>query len=262
MRRLPLLGLLALLLGCPAKVTYPECRTDQDCAPEAQVCVDGFCRECRDDAQCAGKPDRPVCRNGGCAAKVECATDQDCPGGTRCAAGKCAPECTPGTATQDCGAGRRCVDGRCAASDLCTTDADCGPGRACVDQRCTSNGVPISGAEGLGGACQVRKVQFGFDEATLSPQARQILAQDWACLQHQTFRRLVIAGHTDERGTTEYNLALAMSRADSVKKYLVDLGADPARLKAISFGKERPFDPAHTESAWAKNRRAELLPEQ
>jgi len=68
--------------------------------------------------------------------------------------------------------------------------------------------------------------------------------------------KVQIEGHCDERGTPEYNLALGQRRADSTKKYLVNLGIDGSRLSTISYGEEKPADPGHNEAAWAKNRRA------
>src|SRR5205823_4166990 len=105
-----------------------------------------------------------------------------------------------------------------------------------------------------------KAVYFGFDDSTLSPEARQTLDEDWQCLQKNPLRKLVLTGHTDERGTTEYNLALGARRAEAVKKYLAGLGAEAKRLKALSFGKERAVDSGHDEAAWAKNRRVEVVP--
>jgi peptidoglycan-associated lipoprotein len=68
-------------------------------------------------------------------------------------------------------------------------------------------------------------------------------------------------GYCDERGTEEYNMALGERRAQSAKDYLVSVGADGSRIKTVSFGKERPLDPAHDEAAWAKNRRVEFVVE-
>ena len=67
-----------------------------------------------------------------------------------------------------------------------------------------------------------------------------------------------MAGHCDERGTTEYNVALGQRRAESVRKYLTGLGLDAGKIKAVSYGKERPVDPGHNEAAWSKNRRGEI----
>ena len=69
---------------------------------------------------------------------------------------------------------------------------------------------------------------------------------------------MVIEGHTDERGGREYNLALGQKRAEAVAKSLVLLGVTDSQLEAVSFGKERPAVEGHDETAWAKNRRAEL----
>ena len=71
--------------------------------------------------------------------------------------------------------------------------------------------------------------------------------------------RAVVEGHTDERGTREYNLALGERRADAARDYLVSLGIDPNRIKIVSFGKERPAVPGSNENAWAQNRRAVLV---
>jgi peptidoglycan-associated lipoprotein len=67
---------------------------------------------------------------------------------------------------------------------------------------------------------------------------------------------ITIEGHCDERGTKAYNLALGEKRANAAKDFLVALGVSASRISTVSYGKERPFDPGHDESAWAKNRRA------
>src|SRR5262249_11634414 len=69
---------------------------------------------------------------------------------------------------------------------------------------------------------------------------------------------VTIGGHTDERGTTEYNLALGDQRAKAAHDYLVRLGVDPSRIKTISYGEERPAKLGHDESSWSKNRRDEF----
>jgi peptidoglycan-associated lipoprotein len=70
---------------------------------------------------------------------------------------------------------------------------------------------------------------------------------------------ITIEGHTDERGSAEYNLALGERRALAAKNYLISLGIGGDRLRTVSYGKEFPFDPGHDESAWAKNRRAQFM---
>lgn len=261
MRRTALLAALStVLFACPGKVKYPECKVDEDCREHTQVCIQGTCRQCRDDAQCAAGM---ICRDNACAAKPECASNKECAAGQKCAQEKCVPECTEATAGQDCGgAGRKCFSGRCAAEEDCLADGDCGEGKACVQQRCVAQGdLLASRSERALGDCQVKAVYFGFDESTLSADARQTLDQDLQCLQKSQWKRLSLTGHTDERGTTEYNLALGAHRADAVKKYLTGLGLEPKKLRALSYGNERPADNGHDEAAWARNRRVELIPE-
>ncbi len=102
-------------------------------------------------------------------------------------------------------------------------------------------------------------IHFAFDEFSLRPEAKETLKKiaDW--MLKNTGNQLLIEGHCDERGTSEYNLALGERRANSAKKYLVQLGVSPRRISTISYGEEKPLDPRSTEEAWAKNRRCHFL---
>ena len=100
-----------------------------------------------------------------------------------------------------------------------------------------------------------KDVLFDFDKFSLKPESRDILKQLAESLTNNKNTRVLIEGNCDERGTTEYNLALGERRAKEAMKYLVELGVDGKRIKTVSYGKERPLDPEHTEEAWAKNRR-------
>lgn len=99
------------------------------------------------------------------------------------------------------------------------------------------------------------RVLFAFDRHDLTPEAREILERQSQWLKRNTSVPILIAGHADERGTREYNLALGERRANSVRDYLVALGLPSSRIRTISYGKERPVDPRSAEDAWAKNRR-------
>ena len=110
-----------------------------------------------------------------------------------------------------------------------------------------------------GGLVIEQDVYFEFDQATLTPQARETLVKNGQWLRINRDVVITIEGHCDERGTNEYNLALGDRRAETVKIFLADLGIQSSRLKTISYGEERPADPNHSESAWAKNRRAHFL---
>lgn len=100
------------------------------------------------------------------------------------------------------------------------------------------------------------RVFFGLDSSTLDETARQTVERQAAWLQQFPAVTVTIEGHADQRGTTEYNLALGERRASAVKSYLASLGVDPARVLVISYGKERLADPAETDQAYAMNRRA------
>jgi peptidoglycan-associated lipoprotein len=106
-------------------------------------------------------------------------------------------------------------------------------------------------------ACSVSRVHFAFDSVQLDAGARAELKGTAACLVQRRPAAVVIEGHADERGTTEYNMALGSRRADTVRAYLKDLGVG-AVLTTISFGKELPLVGGSGEEAWRQNRRAEL----
>lgn len=99
-------------------------------------------------------------------------------------------------------------------------------------------------------------IHFEFDSSNLLPEAQEILRWKAAWLQKNQNAQVTIEGHCDERGTSEYNLALGDRRANSAKSYLMDLGIYGSRLNTISYGEERPADYGSDEEAWAKNRRA------
>jgi peptidoglycan-associated lipoprotein len=99
-------------------------------------------------------------------------------------------------------------------------------------------------------------IHFAFDSWLLGSEARETLAHFAEMLPRDA--SVLIEGHADERGTTQYNVALGARRADAVREYLVRLGVSPERLSTISYGAERPAVVGSTEEAWAKNRRAEL----
>lgn len=102
-------------------------------------------------------------------------------------------------------------------------------------------------------------IYFEFDKSRLLPAAQETLRDKADWLRANPGLTAIIEGHTDERGTTEYNLALGERRAEAAKAFLVDLGISASRLTTISYGEERPIDPRSNEEAWAKNRRAQFV---
>ena len=192
---------------------------------------------------CSDKPKPPP---------PECKEDLDCPKGKVCEGGKCVmkkvepppppPECTT---NDDCPAGKKCVNGKCKAE--CEYDGDCGPGKACENGRCVVKD------------CDVKRVNFDYDQYYLTNDAQSTLRSNAECLKQKKEAKIVIEGHCDERGSTEYNLSLGQKRAQTIRDFLIDLGVDTSRIKVLSFGEERPIDDAHSEEAWAKNRRGETV---
>jgi peptidoglycan-associated lipoprotein len=101
-------------------------------------------------------------------------------------------------------------------------------------------------------------IHFDFDKANVRPGDAGVLDQKVGILQANPALRIRMAGHCDERGSDEYNLALGNRRAIAAKQYLVSHGIDAGRIETVSYGKERPLVPGHGEEAWAQNRRDEV----
>ena len=100
---------------------------------------------------------------------------------------------------------------------------------------------------------------YAFDAAEVDAEGQRILQANAEILRRYTTWQISIEGHCDERGTAEYNLALGERRAVAARNYLVSLGIPADRVKTVSYGKEFPFDPGHSEEAWSKNRRAHFV---
>ena len=103
-----------------------------------------------------------------------------------------------------------------------------------------------------------RVVYFDFDSYVVSDQYRPVVEANAKELVKDPKEHMAVQGHTDDRGSSEYNLALGQRRADAVVSSLTLLGAKPGQLEAVSFGKERPAVQGETKEAWAKNRRVEM----
>jgi peptidoglycan-associated lipoprotein len=105
---------------------------------------------------------------------------------------------------------------------------------------------------------QMNKIYFEFDSNELTTVSQSILRNVAEIMRGNPGLVVLVEGHTDERGTNEYNLALGERRARAVQDYLTLLGIEPVRLSIVSFGEEKPDVDGHGEAAWAKNRRAEF----
>jgi peptidoglycan-associated lipoprotein len=100
---------------------------------------------------------------------------------------------------------------------------------------------------------------FDFDSAEVSAAGQAVLDANAEILKRHPTWVVTIEGHCDERGTAEYNLALGERRAIAARNYLVTLGVPASSLRTVSYGEEFPFEPGHTEEAYARNRRAHFV---
>lgn len=210
------------LAGCPSKPKDGECKKSEDCAEQAgygKVCVEGRCQEC--------------------------GTDTDCKAGFMCQAFKCVPLPPPPAPPPPPPVSKA----------ECVGDAECGSGRACEAGKC----VVAQPKDCPGGPGKLAPVYFGFNEAVLTREAQAQLAKDAACIKDRGFKKLVIEGNCDERGTSEYNLHLGQRRAEAVKKYLGNIGVPKGAMKTVSFGKEKPVCMEQTEECWARCRRGDVV---
>jgi peptidoglycan-associated lipoprotein len=104
----------------------------------------------------------------------------------------------------------------------------------------------------------VKDVFFDYDSYDVRPDAQGIISADAGFLNQHPEIKVVIGGYCDERGSTEYNLALGENRANAAKQALITAGVSPDRLRTVSYGKEKQFCTEHTESCWQQNRRAQF----
>ncbi len=111
-----------------------------------------------------------------------------------------------------------------------------------------NNGNPLS-----------RTFYFEFDRASISPTDLAVLEMHARFLSGNRNRGILLEGHCDERGTREYNLALGERRSDAVRTFLESSGVNSSQIETVSYGEEKPVDAGHSESAWSRNRRAELI---
>jgi peptidoglycan-associated lipoprotein len=105
----------------------------------------------------------------------------------------------------------------------------------------------------------VKDIYFDYDKADVRPDQQSLVQANAAFLQQHPNMSVTLEGHCDERGSTEYNLALGDNRASAVKNALVAAGVPADRIKTVSFGKEKPFCTASNEACWQQNRRGHFV---
>jgi len=134
----------------------------------------------------------------------------------------------------------------------------------------SAGGTRTSGLPGRGGYTAAdlndpssplyqRTIYFEYDSSDIRPQFIDILRAHASYLSSNSAVAVTLDGHTDERGTREYNLALGDRRADTVRQFLLAEGVSDGQIRTMSYGEERPANPGQSEAAWALNRRVELV---
>ena len=108
-------------------------------------------------------------------------------------------------------------------------------------------------------AVELGDVFYAFDSSVLDMVSQNQLDENVQWMMENPNATIIIEGHCDERGTSEYNIALGERRAESAKNYMANAGVDLSRMQTVSYGEERPFNPDHDEAAWVKNRRAHFV---
>ncbi len=249
--RLPLAaltGALGLVLcGCPPE--YPNCNTDEDChrVNPDEVCVDGQCRQCRDDSQC---PRGEQCENNTCRPIPGwCESTADCAAGQVCRDNRCSPCESDSECVSGYGSNYWCDAGRCV--DACRSDADCPAGQQCVAGVCQYPPEPE--------VCQFDSVYFDFDQSAIRDDMRGVVEENAQCLRERELPQVTLEGHCDPRGTTEYNYALGDRRANSVRRALMGHGIPANRMRPVSYGEDQAT--GTNESSWARDRRVEIEPQ-
>jgi peptidoglycan-associated lipoprotein len=170
------------------------------------------------------------------------------------AAGGCAPSTTPkpeGTSTSAAGAKSPAGQQSGAGKGSGTKESGTTPGSLDALRKGQSTATPASGP--------LKDVFFDYDRYDLGADARQVLKANADWLKKNPSAKIEIEGHCDERGTSEYNLALGAKRAQSAKDYLATLGIAGDRLSTISYGEEIPVCKQLTEDCWRQNRRARFV---
>jgi peptidoglycan-associated lipoprotein len=232
----------AFAAGC--KPDYPSCETDKDCHPK-EFCVANKCQLCRDSNDC---PAGNECKAGKCSAiPGYCSSKAQCPANQECIANRCRA-CA---SDKECPGGQHCVAGSCTSKKPCKSENDCAQNEDCVNGFCTTEKAPPPPPS----QCTLDPVLFDFNESALTTEATATLARDADCLK-KVGRGVTLVGHTDPRGTQEYNLALSEKRAQSVRDHLGRLGVDGTKLSVLPRGS---LDAKGTdEPSWAQDRRVDF----
>lgn len=235
-----------LVAGCGPD--YPECESEDDCSEQGEHCNSGKCSQCSTNAHC--NDPSMQCESGRCSMiPGYCDENNACPPEKpRCVSNRCDYECN---VAEDCGDPRMgCEDHKCTPYQ-CVTNEDCEAGQRCENHECV--GIPL---------CEMQPIFFDFDEHAIRSDAQDVLQSNKGCFDERAnmgseVGSVQIVGHTDARGTEEYNMALGEKRARQTQRALSRLGVPNGKISTDSRGEYDLAVPnATSESQHQRNRRA------
>jgi len=241
----PIAIMAAIVFATGCKPDYPSCKKDAHCH-EGEYCVNNLCQQCMDDGDC---PEGQACNAGGCREiPGYCQDSTDCSDGQVCRENTCGPCMSAG----DCDNGKVCISGSCKEAE-CHSTAECPAGLSCIDYQCQ---VDKNATSGIGdGDCKITPLYFEFDSHEIDQTMRATIEKNYDCLLKRG-GKVVLEGHCDASGTTEYNMALGERRARIVRKVMATLGFDKSKMKVISKGEEEATGKG--EAGRAKDRRVDF----
>lgn len=185
----------------------------------------------------------------------KCESDEDCKETAEFCVNQLCQKCR---ADSDCDTGQACNGGACEPiAGYCDQNVACPSGQECVGNRCQQpKEEPLVREQPKSTGCQLQAVYFGYDSSNLEPSARDQIAKNAQCVREQSMKGVRVTGHTDNRGTEEYNLALGDRRARSVEQYMISLGVERGALSTSSMGEETAR--GEDESGMAQDRKVEF----
>lgn len=210
---------VALHLGSGCCPKYPHCKNDEHCTEHSEYCVDQVCRECAVNKHCQEKYQN-ACLH--CTEDLLCATQSGC-----------------------CRNDMECPNGGVCRHNSCVQcPGGCPAGKQCVAGRCQWK-------------CKLGILQFNFNSSQLSEETESALDRVANCLQTMGVA-VTVEGHTDLRGSEEYNQKLSTKHAENTREALVARGVDPDLLEAVGYGETRPVCTEEDDACHSRNRRVEF----
>lgn len=233
---------LGLALGAGCGPDYPNCDTDEDCRA-GEFCVNNLCVKCRNDADCLVGQE---CRDGACRdIPGYCDSERRCPRSQVCRDNRCSPCLTD----DECGPGMMCRNGVCVQVPQCDEMNPCPAGEECVNGYCRPIPPPAE--------CQFTSIYFDFDRDNVRRDQRDAVQANRSCMDEHG-RTVTLTGYCDERGTEEYNMALGQRRADSVRRYLTNLGVQRSRIGSTRSRGKIEAGHCYDEGCWQRDRRVDF----